>query len=195
MPRVLLTNDDGGPNDVTSPYVKYFVEAVETLTDWDLSIVVPSTQKSWIGKAYFAGRDVKVSYVYSTIANPEDNSIHGPYAYPQPKLQADKKLKEWCLLDATPATCADIGLNHIVGNDKIDFVVSGPNVGRNTTALYSMSSGTIGGAMEAHHHGKKAFALSYSFDSFKGNDFQSKPAILKEASKIAVNVIDKLLRF
>ncbi|GME85111.1 unnamed protein product [Ambrosiozyma monospora] len=190
--RVLLTNDDGGPNDLASPYVKYLVEAIELHTDWQLTIAVPSSQKSWIGKAHFAGRDVQATYIYSTIDKPEDNSYHGPFAYPQPNLQADKKLKEWILLDGTPATCADIGVNHLApgGKSNVDLVLSGPNVGRNTSALYTLSSGTVGGAMEGHHHGKRAVALSYSFDGSP----QSTPDILREASLISVKLIAQLYK-
>ncbi|VEU23360.1 DEKNAAC104679 [Brettanomyces naardenensis] len=186
--RVLLTNDDGGPNDVASPYVKFLVEAIEKHTDWALTICVPSCQKSWIGKAHFAGKDVTVKYIYSTIERPEDNSFHGPFGYPQERLRSDPKLKEWCLVDdGTPATCADIGINHVC-NNNVDLVLSGPNVGRNSTALYALSSGTIGGAMEGCSHGQKAIAISYAYE----NRFDTDPRILREASLIAVKVVQNL---
>jgi tubulin--tyrosine ligase len=47
----------------------------------------------------------------------------------------------------------------------VDLVLSGPNFGRNTTAIFALSSGTIGGALEGAVCGKKAIALSYAFDS------------------------------
>ncbi|KAF3056988.1 hypothetical protein CFAM422_012526 [Trichoderma lentiforme] len=44
-------------------------------------------------------------------------------------------VEEWVLIDGTPASCVQIGLNHFF-QDKgpIDLVVSGPNFGRNSTA-------------------------------------------------------------
>jgi len=187
--RVLLVNDDGGPNDLASPYVKYLVEAIEKHTNWDLKIVVPISQKSWIGKAHFAGRDVTVKYIYSSIEHPEDNSYHGPFGLPQEKLRANKALKEWCLVDdGTPATCADIGINHIMGRDNVDLVLSGPNVGRNSTSLYALSSGTIGGAMEGCSHGKKAIALSFAYEK----RFDTDPEILKQAALISVKTVEQL---
>ncbi|ODV86530.1 hypothetical protein CANARDRAFT_196499 [[Candida] arabinofermentans NRRL YB-2248] len=187
--RVLLTNDDGGPSDSASAYIKFLVEAIETLTDWDLTICVPSSQKSWIGKAHFAGKDVEITYIYSSISKPQDNSFHGPFGKPQESYLNDPDMKEWILVDGTPATCADIGLNHICkSKDDIDLVLSGPNVGRNSSALYTLSSGTIGGAMEGCHHGKKAIALSYAYDK----QSITKPEILREASKISIKIIENL---
>lgn len=187
--RALLVNDDGGPNDLASPYVKYFVEAVEKHTNWDLTICVPSSQKSWIGKAHFAGRDVTLKYIYSKIEDPSDNSYHGPFGIPQEKLRKNPALKEWCLIDdGTPATCADIGINHICGKENVDLVISGPNVGRNSTSLYALSSGTIGGAMEGCSHGKKAIALSYAYEK----KFDTPSSVLREAAFISVKIIQTL---
>ncbi|QPG76193.1 hypothetical protein FOA43_003579 [Brettanomyces nanus] len=187
--RVLLTNDDGGPNDLASPYVKYLVEAIEKHTDWELTICIPSSQKSWIGKAHFAGKDVTVKYIYSSIENPQDNSYHGPFGYPQKRLREDVTLKEWCLVDdGTPATCADIGINHICGHENVDLVISGPNVGRNSTSLYALSSGTIGGAMEGCSHGKKAVAVSYAYEK----RFDTDPTILRQAALLSVKIIENL---
>lgn len=188
--RVLITNDDGGPNDLASPYIKYLVTSILKNTNWDVMICVPFSQKSWIGKAHFAGRDVTVKYIYSSISKPEDNSYHGPFPYPQEKLKADPDLFEWCLVDnGTPATCTDIGVNHICGGpENVDLVLSGPNVGRNSTALYALSSGTIGGAMEGCHQGKRSIALSYSYEVDPNVGSQ----ILSEASLISVKIIEQL---
>lgn len=187
--RVLLTNDDGGPDALASSYIKYFVSAVLKYTDWDITIAVPFSQKSWIGKAHFAGNDVTVKFIYSSLSKPEDNSYQGPFATSQASLKADPDLKEWCLIDnGTPATCTDIGLNHLTGRDNVDLVVSGPNVGRNSSVIYALSSGTIGGAMEGCHQGKKAIALSYAYRK----SYESEPAILKEASLISVRTIQSL---
>lgn len=188
--RVLLTNDDGGPNDIASPYIKYLVSAIIEHTNWDLKICVPMLQKSWIGKAYFAGKDVTVKYIYTSISKPEDNSYHGPFPSPQSKFKSDPDLKEWCLVDnGTPATCTDIGVNHVFGGrENIDLVLSGPNVGRNSSALYALSSGTVGGAMEGCHQGKRSIALSYAYEK----EANMPSEYLKEASLMGIKIIQQL---
>ncbi|ODV62092.1 putative tubulin tyrosine ligase [Ascoidea rubescens DSM 1968] len=183
--HVLLTNDDGPPNDITSPYIRFLVDAVDEYTDWDLSICLPSVQKSWIGKAYFAGKNLTASFIYPTnIKN--SNSFNGPFALPDSSFR--KTHKEWALIDSTPAACADIGVNYLY-KDKgpVDLVISGPNYGRNTTALYALTSGTIGAALEATLIGKKSIAVSFAFES---NDIDEH--IIKYASKISVKLIEHL---
>jgi 5'/3'-nucleotidase SurE len=66
-------------------------------------------------------------------------------------------------------------------------VVSGPNYGRNSTAVFSLSSGTLGGALEAAVCRRKAIALSYAFFS-RNHD----PDIIAEASKLSVRLIEYL---
>jgi 5'/3'-nucleotidase SurE len=49
----------------------------------------------------------------------------------------------------TPSTCANIGLHYVAGDTPYDLVISGPNFGRNSSTVFTLGSGTIGGAMEA----------------------------------------------
>jgi 5'/3'-nucleotidase SurE len=53
------------------------------------------------------------------------------------------------LIVGTPSTCTNIGLHHVSGEAPFDLVISGPNFGRNSSTVFTLSSGTIGGAMEA----------------------------------------------
>jgi tubulin--tyrosine ligase len=64
---------------------------------------------------------------------------------------------------------------------------SGPNYGRNTTAIFALSSGTIGGAMEAAICGKRAISLSYAFFN-RNHD----PKIIGAASELSVRLIEHL---
>ena len=66
-------------------------------------------------------------------------------------------------------------------------MVSGPNYGRNSTAVFSLSSGTLGGALEAAVCKKRAIALSYAFFS-RNHD----PEIIAGASKLSVKLIEYL---
>ena len=97
--------------------------------------------------------------------------------------------EEWILIDGTPASCVQIGLHHVVKDKSpIDLVISGPNYGRNTTAVFALSSGTIGAALEGAMSGKRSIALSYAFDSRKHD-----PEIISAASKLSTRLIEKLM--
>lgn len=92
------------------------------------------------------------------------------------------------MVDSTPASCVQIGLYHYFkSRGPIDLVISGPNYGRNSTAVFSLSSGTIGGAMEAAVCGQKAIALSYAFF-----DRNHDAAIISGASELSAKLIQKL---
>lgn len=96
--------------------------------------------------------------------------------------------EEWVLVDGTPASCVQIGLYHYFKDrGPVDLVVSGPNYGRNSTAVFSLSSGTIGGAMEAAICKRKAIALSFAFFT-RNHD----PEIIGGASRIGVKIIEYL---
>ncbi|SGZ50278.1 CIC11C00000005308 [Sungouiella intermedia] len=189
--HVLLTNDDGPLDDLACPYMKYFVDEINRSTDWKVSIVVPNQQRSWIGKAHFAGRSLSTSYIYTKesthVCNADINKFEGPFESPSIEL-ISKGYQEWCLVDSTPAACTDIGIHHLKQHQEpIDLVVSGPNFGKNSGNLYILASGTVGAAMEAVTHGIKSIALSYEFRDINHN-FE----ILKEASKISVNLVEHL---
>lgn len=97
--------------------------------------------------------------------------------------------EEWVLLDGTPASCAQIGLWHLF-NDRgpIDVIVSGPNYGRNTTAVFALSSGTLGGALEGATMGMRSIAISYAFDSREHN-----PDHIAAASRVSTKLIEKFV--
>ncbi|GMM36273.1 hypothetical protein DASC09_035980 [Saccharomycopsis crataegensis] len=181
--HVLLTNDDGPPNEIASPYIRFLVDAIGKYTDWDLSIVVPDVQRSWIGKAHFAGKELTASFIYP---NQNSNVFHGPFPLPNNKKHSD--LKEWALIDGTPASCADIGIHHLYQEKgPVDLVISGPNVGKNATASYILSSGTIGAALEGAIHSKKAIGISYGYITRDVPD-----EVLEKAAEISVKLVKYL---
>lgn len=65
------------------------------------------------------------------------------------------------LLDGTPATCASIALHNLFAPDSFDFVISGPNFGRNTSSAFALSSGTLGAALAGSLSGTRGIALSW----------------------------------
>jgi tubulin---tyrosine ligase len=95
------------------------------------------------------------------------------------------------MIDGTPASCIQIGLYHFFADKgPVDLVLSGPNFGRNTTALFALSSGTLGGAMEGALCGKKSIGISYAYES---ESEHHNPEWIAAASKLSVKLVEKLV--
>ncbi|CAB4256637.1 similar to Saccharomyces cerevisiae YBR094W PBY1 Putative tubulin tyrosine ligase associated with P-bodies [Maudiozyma barnettii] len=173
--RILITNDDGPLNDDCSPYIRPFIQHIRRAhPHWKITVCVPHVQRSWNGKAHLAGKDLTATFIYSDIEK-DDNSFWGPFNKPQLLQSKDSKLPyiinpeipsdsiEWILVNGTPASCANIAL-HLLKDTKFDLVISGPNVGRNSSAAYITSSATVGAAMESVITGDtKAIAVSWAY--------------------------------
>ncbi|CAZ83136.1 unnamed protein product [Tuber melanosporum] len=177
--HVLVVNDDGPPSQQSSPYIHSFVHELRK-SGASVSVVLPHAQRSWVGKAHFVGKTIVPTYFRPGTLYTDDGSTHD-----RPRLDGGE---EWVLVDGTPASCTQIGLNHYFQEKgPIDMVVSGPNYGRNSTALFSLSSGTVGGAMEGALCGKRSVALSYAFFN-RNHD----PVIIRSASLMSVRLIKYL---
>ncbi|KAK3342413.1 survival protein sure-like phosphatase/nucleotidase [Neurospora tetraspora] len=204
--HILVVNDDGPPSPHSSPYVHSLVRDLQA-AGHIVSVCLPHTQRSWIGKAHMIGQTVKPLYYRPPPASspaaglttalvsdssPEKTETtavnvtdHGS-THPRPSTVPGTE--EWILVDGTPASCVQIGLYHFFQDrGPIDLVVSGPNYGRNTTAVFALSSGTLGGALEAAVCKRRAIALSYAFFN-RNHD----PAIIAKASRQSVRVIEAL---
>ncbi|KAJ5167887.1 uncharacterized protein N7482_003481 [Penicillium canariense] len=183
--HILVTNDDGPPSNQSSPYVHSLVHSLQA-AGHTVSVVLPHQQRSWIGKAHIVGASVKPTYFRPGTLHQEDGTVH--HLPRGSNGEPDDGGDEWILIDSTPASCVQIGLYHYFEEKgPIDVVVSGPNYGRNTTALFALSSGTIGAAMEGAVCGKRSIALSYAFSS-RNHD----PVIIAEASEHSVKLIEYL---
>lgn len=126
------------------------------------------------------GQTVKPTYFRPGTLHEDNGTTHA--------RPSSDDIEEWVLVDGTPASCVQIGLYHYFQDrGPVDLVVSGPNYGRNSTAVFSLSSGTIGGAMEAAVCKRKAIALSYAFFT-RNHD----PEIIGGASRIGVKIIEYL---
>ncbi|KAJ5601468.1 Survival protein SurE-like phosphatase/nucleotidase [Penicillium lagena] len=178
-----VTNDDGPPSNQSSPYVHSLVHSLQS-AGHTVSVVLPHQQRSWIGKAHMIGASVKPTYFRPGTLHQEDGTVH----HLPLSSDDDAEDDEWILIDSTPASCVQIGLFHYFQDrGPIDVVVSGPNYGRNSTALFALSSGTIGAAMEGALCGKRSIALSYAFSS-RNHD----PVVIAEASRHSVRLIEYL---
>ncbi|KAI0377741.1 sure-like protein [Hypomontagnella monticulosa] len=186
--HILVTNDDGPPSPTSSPYVHSLVRELQK-RGHTVSVCLPHTQRSWIGKAHMIGKTVKPFYYRPSETfdpSPSAASQAQGATYTRPSKNSNEE--EWILVDGTPASCAQIGLHHFFQEKgPVDLVVSGPNYGRNTTAVFALSSGTLGGALEAAVCKTKSIALSYAFFS-RNHD----PIIIDGASRHSVRVIEKL---
>lgn len=152
-PRVLLTNDDGPPGP-ESPYIYGLWKHLSHDLGWDVKVVVPSSQKSWIGKAYQIKDVVRGKYYYPT----EPNGNGEVCETSRPLREGE--VSEWVLLDGTPATCTNIALHNLY-KGEIDLVISGPNLGRNTSSAFMLSSGTVGAALSGALSLVRAVGVSY----------------------------------
>lgn len=154
-----------------------------------VSVVLPDSQKSWIGKAHLAGVTIEPTYFRPGTLFHDDGTTHSlPKSEEAVEPGAKQDQDEWVLINSTPASCVQIGLHHFFQEKgPIDLVVSGPNYGRNTTSLFALSSGTLGGALEGAICNYKAIAISYAFSSR-----QHDPEIIMEASKHSTKLIDHL---
>lgn len=150
---VLLTNDDGPPDPHESPYILGLYQQLTRDLGWNVKVVIPSAQKSWIGKAYQIKQKTRGWYYYPRHDGQSEISEH-------PRQLKDGELAEWIILDGTPATCANIALHNLYPG-LIDLVISGPNLGRNTSAAFALSSGTIGAALSSSLSKMRSIAVSY----------------------------------
>jgi len=231
--HILVTNDDGPPHSSFSPYIKTLVDVLISRKHI-VSVVVPSQQRSWIGKAHIlpastyqepknpipqphqsneASKDGGEGQVYGAKTSKNDDvedALRPTYLDPRtgkiyslPKdIPEDKESSSphyWALVPGTPATCTQLGLFHhstlfpgaIALSSElppVDLVLSGPNHGRNTTAAFALSSGTLGGALEAAIAGMRAIALSFAF--FTRSESQE---LIQEACELSARIIEKLV--
>ncbi|KAI9786629.1 MAG: hypothetical protein M1839_006180 [Geoglossum umbratile] len=175
-----VVNDDGPPSK-SSPYVLSFVRALQS-AGHTVSVILPNVQRSWMGKAHIVGALVKPTYYRPGKLLTDEGTIHDR------PLPPGSSGEEWILVDTTPASCVQIGLYHCFQDrGPVDVVVSGPNYGRNTTAVFSLNSGTIGGAMEAAICRKPGIALSFAFYTHR-----SEPDSVAAASRQGLRVVEHL---
>ena len=128
-PKVIVTNDDG----VDSPFLKVLADALK-LT-FDVKVVAPLSEQSWIGKAISRRGRVNV----------HRRDVDG--------------IETWAV-EGTPADCVNIALGNLYAGEDVVAVISGINIGYNAALSTVLSSGTVGAALESALMGKPAVALS-----------------------------------
>jgi tubulin--tyrosine ligase len=186
------------PPTCTPSYPHYKPTATPSASSYPTPSAPGSAKPTWSGNPYvpfplpYASRSqpqIKPTYFRPAPlqTTPEGRLTNHGTTDTEP-LPASSHDEEWLLIDSTPASCVQIGLYHYFSaRGPIDLVISGPNYGRNTTAVFSLSSGTIGGAMEAAVCGVKSIALSYAFF-----DRNHDAAIIAGASELSARLIQHL---
>lgn len=76
---------------------------------------------------------------------------------------------------------------HNIYPHEVDLLISGPNFGRNTSAAFSLSSGTIGAALSATLSGVRSIALSYGIVTHPTPTSYDEPA-----HKLSAGIINHL---
>ncbi len=131
--RLLVSNDDG----IYSPFLHALVAALRE-AGHDLYVVAPLTEQSWTGASKCRHRPV--------VSAACDHGLGVP---------------TWTV-DGTPSDCVNIALAHLIPGlaAGLDGVVTGINLGLNTTLGFMNASGTIAAAWEGALHGLPAMACS-----------------------------------
>jgi len=114
-----------------------FVTLVKELSkEYAVTAVVPDRGRSWIGKAITTKKELKLKKtIYDGV--------------------------EMYLLNGTPADCVQIGLYDVV-QTRPKLIISGINIGLNIGKARTLSSGTIGAAIEGAIDGVRSLASSLS---------------------------------
>ncbi|GAA5870075.1 hypothetical protein JCM16303_001888 [Sporobolomyces ruberrimus] len=190
--RVLLTNDDGPPSVKSghSPFIYPFAKGLIEKLGWDVKVVVPSKQRSWAGKSYVIADQTKGQYFYPDPTS-EDGTQGELVDLPLKSEPGQEKKMEMILLDGTPATCASIALHNLFPPNSFDFVISGPNFGRNTSSAFALSSGTLGAALAGSLSGTRGIALSWGLmEGYKPPGQE----LIDAAVQLSCDVIERLYK-
>ena len=167
MPTILITNDDG----IDSPTLVPLAQALQRLGT--VRVVVPSTERSWVGKAI-----TRFEIVQAHATERDGIPMHA--------------------VSGTPADCSSLGV-HTLFHDRPDLVVSGINLGLNFGLAFLLSSGTVGGALEGWIGGIRAIAFSMAIpnDAYGLTGAQRTAALGDRpvaAAQVATDIVATILR-
>ena len=158
---------------IGSGFLHVLVEALQET--FAVTVAAPDAEQSWIGRAISRRRRVAVA-PYEGLACPA-----------------------W-KISGTPTDCVNIALGNLLEAPP-DAVVSGINIGYNTSTPLVYSSGTVAGAMEGAFWGLPAFAISQELDRERFQEAsgnrealpQPLLALLQEHARHAHELVERLL--
>ncbi|SHJ80095.1 5'/3'-nucleotidase SurE [Tepidibacter formicigenes] len=151
--NILITNDDG----IRARGIYELANAVKSIGN--VYVVAPDSEKSAIGHAITMHSPLRVK---------EIDFCEGIKAYS---------------VSGTPADCVKLGIEVILKDINIDFILSGINNGANlgTDVIYS---GTVSGAIEGLIQNKPAMAISYVGKNITDEEY-------KKAGKYVLDIVNK----
>lgn len=128
----------------------------------DLYVVAPSAEQSWSG-----------SKVHQSL-KPE--SVMLPFCK-----------RAWSIVNGSPVTCVDIAYHQLLPQ-KPDIIISGVNIGANTSWQYILSSGTFAAAQHGFNLNVPSIAISQALSAdLKKIDRSGSTPILKQQEDILDN--------
>lgn len=151
-----------------------------------MSVVVPSSQKSWVGKSFQIQQTTTGHFYYPRGID----GTEGEHSDLPRELKEGEEM-EWILIDGTPATCANLGIHSLFPPKTFDLVLSGPNLGRNTSTAFALSSGTIGAALSGALSEFPAIAVSFGLMAPYKGDLLT-PEIVNAGMREACKVVKQL---
>ncbi|WP_457612423.1 5'/3'-nucleotidase SurE [Methanocaldococcus sp.] len=163
---ILIVNDDG----IYSPSLIALYKALKNkFEDANITIVAPTNQQSGIGRAISLFEPLRMS-----------------------KVKLDKDIYGYAV-SGTPTDCVILGIYQVLKKVP-DLVISGINIGENL-GTEIMTSGTLGAAFEAAHHGAKAIAssLQITSDHLKFRELDI-PIDFSVPAEITVRIAEKYLK-
>ena len=143
---------------VDSPFLPPLVEALAA--HFRIVIAVPARENSWIWRAMTRRGPVLC----------EETTVAGFPAF---------------ALGGTPTDCVNIALSHLFA-PKPDLIVSGINIGYNTTTPLIYSSGTVAAALEGAAWGLPAIAASQALVSDVFRQVSNREGLLSEETKATI---------
>jgi 5'-nucleotidase len=165
--EILLSNDDG----IYSSGIRNLARTM-LQQSWNLTVIAPQSQRSGESKAITFDSPVRMQEVslpylggksgWRTTGTPADAVIHGVYQ----RANADKI--------------------------PFDLIVSGINIGENTSVHSILTSGTCAVAFEAALLGYPAIAFSLDVDEHLFFDDHADPPDMQIAADIACEIIQKV---
>ncbi len=136
-------------------------------------VVVPAAERSWVGKAI-----TRFEVVHALASEREGLPMYA--------------------ISGTPADCVSLGVHTLFPNPP-DLIVSGINLGLNFGLAFLLSSGTVGGALEAWIAGipSIAFSMAIPNDAYGLSGVQRIAALGDRpaaAATVAVDIVETMLR-
>lgn len=132
-----------------------FARAVAEQLGWDVRVVVPARQQSWVGKGYRVGRVTSGRYYVPAGPDGTEGELSD-----LPKVVEKGESAPWVLVDGTPgedidagrrvpgstlgglltrlrctATCSNLALYSLFPPGSFDLVIAGPNVSPRASAV------------------------------------------------------------